>query len=88
MLDRQFEAEAPNTKWVADVTYIATAQGWMYLAVVLDLFSRRVVGWAMAATFDEQLVEQAMQMALHQRKPEEGYCVRYRCYVGCRDLLS
>jgi putative transposase len=52
VLDREFEAEQPNHKWVADVTYIGTATGWLYLAVVLDLFSRRVVGWAMAATFD------------------------------------
>ena len=54
VLDREFEAEQPNRKWVADVTYIATGSGWLYLAVVLDLFSRRVVGWAMAATFDER----------------------------------
>jgi transposase InsO family protein len=72
VLNRQFEADQPNKKWVADVTYIATAQGWMYLAIVLDLYSRRVVGWAMADTFDENLVEQAMCMALTQRKPEAG----------------
>ncbi len=59
VLDRAFQAERPNEKWVADVTYIGTASGWMYLAVVLDLYSRRVVGWAMAACFDEALVEQA-----------------------------
>jgi transposase InsO family protein len=72
VLDRQFEADHPNQKWVADVTYVATASGWLYLAVVLDLFSRRVVGWAMAVTFDEQLVEQALSMALTQRKPGAG----------------
>lgn len=71
-LDRKFEAEHPNQKWVADVTYLGTASGWLYLAVVLDLFSRRVVGWAMAATFDEHLVEQALSMALTQRKPGAG----------------
>lgn len=72
VLDRQFEAEQLNQKWVADVTYIPTASGWLYLAVVLDLFSRRVVGWALAATFDETLVEQALRMALTQRKPGAG----------------
>ena len=71
-LNREFEAQQPNQKWVADVTYIGTASGWLYLAVVLDLFSRRVVGWAMAATFDEGLVEQALSMALRQRKPGAG----------------
>jgi len=72
VLSRDFGAEQPNQKWVADVTYIGTASGWLYLAVVLDLFSRRVVGWAMAATFDEKLVEQALSMALTQRKPAAG----------------
>jgi putative transposase len=72
VLDRDFCAERPNQKWVVDVTYIATATGWMYLAAVLDLFSRRIVGWAMAATQDEKLVEQALSMALAHRKPEAG----------------
>jgi putative transposase len=72
VLARSFEAERANQKWVADVTYIATASGWLYLAVVLDLFSRRVVGWAMAATFDAALIEQALRMALTQRKPAAG----------------
>ena len=72
VLDRAFEAECPNEKWVADVTYIATGAGWMYLAAVLDLYSRRIVGWAMAATQDETLVEQALRMALTHRKPPEG----------------
>ena len=72
VLDRQFEADRPNQKWVADVTYVATASGWLYLAVILDLFSRRIVGWAMAATFDAELVEQALSMALTRRKPGTG----------------
>jgi putative transposase len=72
VLDRDFEAEQPNQKWVCDATYIATGSGWLYLAVVLDLFSRRVVGWAMGATFDSVLVEQALSMALTQRKPGAG----------------
>ena len=72
VLDRAFEAEGPNQKWVADVTYIATGSGWMYLAAVLDLYSRRIVGWAMAANQDEALVEQALSMAMTHRKPEVG----------------
>lgn len=72
VLNCQFEAERAKQKWVADVTSIPTASGWLYLAVVLDLFSRRVVGFAMDATFDEKLVEQALAMALTQRKPAVG----------------
>src|SRR5579875_2481427 len=62
----------PTPAWTADVTYIATGMGWMYLAAVLDLYSRRIVGWAMAAKQDETLVEQALAMALLHRKPEGG----------------
>lgn len=72
VLNREFEADHPNQKWAGDVTYIKTEAGWLYLAVVLDLFSRRVVGWAMDAAFDEPLIEQALSMALIQRKPEAG----------------
>lgn len=72
VLDRAFEAQRPNEKWVADVTYIATGSGWMYLAVVLDLFSRRVVGWAMSGRQDEKFVEQAVAMAVIHRKPSGG----------------
>jgi putative transposase len=72
VLNRVFEAQAPNTKWVADVTYIPTEVGWMYLAAVLDLYSRRIVGWSMAARQDEPLVEQALSMALTHRKPGSG----------------
>lgn len=70
VLNREFTAPAANVKWVADVTYIPTRQGWLYLAVVLDLFSRLVVGWAMAETDDEHLVEQALRMALGRREPQ------------------
>lgn len=72
VLDRAFEAERPNEKWVADVTYVATGAGWMDLAAVMDLYSRRIVGWAMAAKQDETLVEQALSMAITHRKPEAG----------------
>ena len=69
VLNRQFEAQRPNQKWAADITYIPTQAGWLYLAVVLDLFSRRVVGWAMSARCDTALVYHALQMALSQRQP-------------------
>ncbi len=67
ILDRQFQAEAPNQKWVADFTYIWTAEGWLYVAVVIDLFSRRVVGWSMSATMAAQLVTDALVMAIWRR---------------------
>ena len=71
LLDRQFEATAPNQKWVADFTYIWTAEGWLYVAAVIDLFSRRVVGWSMSATMAAQLVADALVMALWRRgKPD------------------
>lgn len=72
LLQRDFSAEEPNTKWVADTTYIWTAEGWLYLAVVLDLFSRLVVGWAMAAIQDATLVTQALRMAVTRRRPQAG----------------
>ena len=69
LLNQEFSASAVNKKWVSDFTYIDTAQGWLYLAVVLDLFSRKVVGWAMAAHMDTALVEAAFDMALQGRQP-------------------
>ncbi len=71
VLDRAFAAAAPNRKWIADFTYIWTAEGWLYVAAVLDLFSRRVVGWSMSATMTAQLVADALVMAIWRRgKPE------------------
>ena len=67
ILDRQFNAPAPNCKWVADFTYIWTAQGWLYVAVVLDLFSRRIVGWSMQAMMTADLVTDALVMAVWRR---------------------
>ncbi|MCH7346039.1 DDE-type integrase/transposase/recombinase, partial [Pelomonas sp. CA6] len=64
VLDRQFQADAPNQKWVADFTYIWTAEGWLYVAVVLDLFSRRIVGWSMQSSMTSQLVADALMMAV------------------------
>lgn len=72
LLQRDFTATAPNRKWVTDVTYIPTAQGWLYLAVVLDLYSRLVVGWSMSAHCDEELVKNALHMALARRRPNAG----------------
>lgn len=71
LLDRTFEAAAPNQKWIADFTYIWTAEGWLYVAAVVDLFSRRGVGWAMKAEMTAQLVADALIMAIWRRgKPD------------------
>jgi transposase InsO family protein len=67
VLDREFNPEQPNQSWVADVTYIPTREGWLYLAVVEDLFSRKVVGWSMDATMTSRLVVDALEMALAAR---------------------
>ena len=69
ILNRQFEAQRANQKWVSDMTFIPTQQGWLYLAAVLDLFSRKIVGWAMSANPDTTLVQKALHMALSQRQP-------------------
>lgn len=74
-LARDFAAAAPNTKWVTDITYISTAEGWLYLAVVLDLFSRQVIGWAMQPQQDCGLVLQAVRMAMGQRTTSEAVIV-------------
>jgi len=71
VLDRTFEAPAPNRKWIADFTYVWTAEGWLYVAAVVDLFSRRVVGWSMSAAMTGQLVTDALVMAIWRRgKPD------------------
>lgn len=71
VLARQFEADAPNRKWVADFTYIWTAEGWLYVAAVIDLFSRRVVGWSMSSSMTAQLVTDALVTAIWRRgKPD------------------
>ena len=71
-LDRQFEAIAPDRKWVTDISYIHTSEGDLYLAIVLDLYSRKVVGWSMAARMGVELTLSALQMALRQRRPAAG----------------
>lgn len=69
-LDRQFTASAPNQIWVSDITYIWTREGWTYLAAILDLFSRRVVGWSLDSRIDQTLALDALSMALRTRRPE------------------
>jgi transposase InsO family protein len=71
-LDRQFDVVAPNQVWTTDITYIWTLEGWLYLAVVIDLFSRQVVGWAIADHMRTALCVSALQMAFWRRKPEPG----------------
>ena len=72
VLDRDFTATAPNQKWVADFTYIWTSEGWLYVAAVLDLFSRRVVGWSMQTAMTSQLVTDALLMAVWRRGPPDA----------------
>lgn len=72
VLNQRFETEAPNRVWTADITYIDTAEGWLYLAVVMDLFSRKIVGWSMAEHMLTSLVEEALCMALQRRQPTDG----------------
>jgi transposase InsO family protein len=69
---RDFTAEAPNRVWLADITYIATAEGWLYLAAVMDLFSRKIVGWAMRDHMQVELASSALTMAVRQRQPGTG----------------
>ena len=72
LLNRDFTAEFPNQKWVTDITYIDTTEGWLFLAVILDLHSRRVVGWAMSDQLNSDLADSAWQMALFTREPPAG----------------
>ena len=72
VLERDFEATAPNQKWLADLTYVPTDEGWLYLALVLDLFSRKLVGWAMSATMPQELTLAALAVALGWRDPAPG----------------
>jgi transposase InsO family protein len=72
LLERDFAADRPNQKWLADITYIPTNQGWLYLAAVLDCYSRKVVGWSMADHMESDLVSAALEMALLHRRPRRG----------------
>lgn len=75
LLQRQFEPAGINQAWVADITYIRTRSGWIYLAAVMDLFSRKIVGWAMAPSMPAELVCAALRMAIAQRQPSAGLIV-------------
>ena len=81
LVQREFAADRPNALWVADITYVPTGSGFLYLAVVLDVFSRRIVGWAMAGHLRTDLVLAALDMAVAQRKPE---CVVHHSDHGCQ----
>jgi len=70
LLNRRFQAERPNQVWVGDVTFIATRGGWLYLAMLLDLYSRKIIGWSMSNRIDKQLVMDALDMALVRRQPD------------------
>jgi transposase InsO family protein len=72
LLNRQFQVNAPNRVWVADITYIRTFEGWLYLAIVMDLFSRKIVGWSMSKTITTDLAINALKMAIHRRRPPKG----------------
>ena len=98
LLARQFVTTAPNRIWLADMTYIPTGEGWLYLAAVLDMFSRRIVGWAMSETMPQELTIAALQMAINNRRPLPGLVVHsdrgsqyaahaYRNLLGQHGLL-
>jgi len=72
LLDRDFTAAKPNQKWVTDITYLPTTEGWVYLAVVLDLFSRKIVGWSMSNSLATPLVSKALRNAIENRNPKRG----------------
>jgi putative transposase len=82
-LAQDFTATAPNRKWVTDITYLATAEGWVYLAVVLDLFSRKVVGWALSNSLATELVSEALRLAVEARRPE-GRSLMHHSDRGCQ----
>ena len=72
ILNREFKASKPDQKWVSDITYISTLQGWLYLCIVIDLYSRKVVGWSMDDNMKTELVSNALTMAIRNRKPDSG----------------
>ena len=82
-LDRDFTAKAPNCKWVTDITYLPTATGWVYLAVVLDLFGRKVVGWSIGTSLATELVSDALRQAIENRRPE-GKQLLHHSDRGCQ----
>ncbi len=83
VLDRKFTATAPNQKWVTDITYLSTATGWVYLASVVDLFSRKVVGWAVSDSLSTELVQSALRDAFEKRRPD-GSQLLHHSDRGCQ----
>jgi len=99
LVARDFSASAPNQVWVSDITYLACEEGWEYLATVMDLHSRRIVGWALQSTLERGLTLQALQMAITQRQPAPGLvhhsdrgsqyaCGDYQAALGARGLVT
>ena len=82
-LDRNFHAEAPNLKWTTDITYLWTAAGWVYLAVVMDLFGRKIVGWSLGASLATELVADALRQAIELRRPD-GKQLLHHSDRGCQ----
>ena len=76
LLDRDFQADKPNQKWAGDISYIWTREGWLYLAVILDLHSRRVIGWAVSNRMKRDLAIRALEMAINLRNPPKG-CIHH-----------
>lgn len=83
ILNREFTATAPNQKWVTDITYLATSAGWVYLAVVIDLFSRKVVGWSISPSLATDLVQSALKDAVEKRRPD-GSQLLHHSDRGCQ----
>ena len=85
LLERNFTAEAPDKVWVSDITYLATRSGWLYLTVIIDLFSRMVVGWALSSSLSHEMVVTALKRAIKRRRPGDGLIfhsdrgVQYAC---------
>jgi transposase InsO family protein len=93
LLQRRFEAKQPDRTWVGDITYLSTPQGWLYLAFLMDTFSRRVVGWSVGERIDETLTISALQQALATRRPPRGLIHHtdrgsQYCSTAYRELLS
>jgi transposase InsO family protein len=93
LLERNFTAQAPDRVWVSDITYLATRTGWLYLSVIIDLFSRMVVGWALSSSLSHEMVVVALKRAIRRRGPTNGLVfhsdrgVQYAC-TGFRDELE
>ena len=94
LLERDFSASAPNMAWVSDITYIATQRGWLYLTVIIDLFSRMVVGWALSSSLSHEMVFTALKRAIRNRRPGKGLIfhsdrgVQYACKDFRKELAK